>query len=237
MFDVVFPLGNGSKHGNMELRYSLRSIEKHLKDFGKVFIVGERPVFLNDSIIHIPQPFISGNAARNIAMNLLEACRDTRLSQTFYYFNDDYLICQDVDSSNFPPYFKCDLSHTYRINTTDYRRHVRSTIETLTAQGHKTLNFDVHFPTLFDKTKLAGVIETNNFPTNFGFIIKSLYFNTLGEAGVFRLDCKCVQIKKMEQWREYVKTTECFSIADTCINPVFKAFMEEMFPEKSRWEI
>ena len=129
------------------------------------------------------------------------------------------------------------MSKTYQINTTDYRRHVKSTLDTLTAQGHGTLNFDVHYPTIFDKFKLAEIIEANNFNRPFGLTLKSLYFNTLGEKGIHRLDCKQMQIKRPEQWRDYVKTTECFSIADTCINPVFKDFMAEMYPEKSRWEV
>ena len=237
MLDICYPLGKGSKHSNMELRYSLRSIEKHLKGVGNVFIVGERPDFLNDEIIHIQQPIVTGNAAQNIAMNLLAACKDERLSETFLYMNDDVFFTSNLEAANFLPYYKCNLSKTYQINTTDYRRHVKATMDTLTAQGHGTLNFDVHYPTIFDKHKLAEIIEANNFARPFGLTLKSLYFNTLGEKGIHRLDCKQMQIKRMEQWRDYVKTTECFSIADTCINQVFKDFMAETYPEKSRWEI
>jgi AAA15 family ATPase/GTPase len=237
MLDLVYPLGSGSKWNNSELKYSLRSVEKHLKNFDKVFIVGQFPDFLNSEAIHITQPIVSGNAARNIAMNLLAACQDERLSQSFLYMTDDLFFTKDVDATTYPTYFKCDLEKTYRINVTDYRRHVRNTMDVLKEQGHKTLNFDVHYPTTFKKTELKRVIESNNFNRSFGLIIKSLYFNTLGTQGTLRDDCKVVQIKRLDQWREYVKTTECFSIADTCINQVFKDFMAETYPEKSRWEI
>lgn len=236
MTDLVYPIGSGSKWANNELRYSLRSVEKHLKGFGSVFVVGLCPDFLNDEIIHIEQPFVSGNAARNIANNLLAACQVEGLSQAFIYMNDDYLLTKDIDATNYPTYYKCDLSQTYRINITDYRKHVKATMDVLKAQGHGTLNFDTHYPTTFDKDLLAGIIQANDFSRGFGLTLKSLYFNTLGETGAMRLDCKCIQARRIEQWREYVRTTECFSIADTCINPAFKLFMEELYPEKSRWE-
>ena len=236
MNDIVIPLGKGSKWANNELRYCLRSVEAHLKNFGKLFIVGEFPDWLNSEAMHIPQPFSSGNAARNIAMNLLEACRDERLSEKFAYLNDEYFLTSQIDATDYPAFYKCDLSHTLKINHTDYRRHVRITLDTLKVQGFGTLNFDCHYPTIFEKQKLRQVIEANNFDTPFGLILKSLYFNTYQIAGVHRLDCKQVYIKTLQKWREYVKTTECFSIHDTVINPAFKEFMSQSYPDKSRWE-
>ena len=39
--DVVYILGKGSVWKDNEIRYSLRSIEKHLTGFDRVFIVGQ----------------------------------------------------------------------------------------------------------------------------------------------------------------------------------------------------
>ena len=51
--DVVYVLGTGSNWDNNEIRFSLRSLAKNLKGMGRVFVVGERPAFLQN-VIHIP---------------------------------------------------------------------------------------------------------------------------------------------------------------------------------------
>lgn len=237
MLDLVIPLGKGSKHNNLELLYCLRSIEKYLTNYGQLFIVGQFPDFLNSEAIHIEQPFVSGNPARNIAMNMLEACRDERLSERFLMINDDYFFTAPTDAATYPTYHKGDLSNTVRNNVTDYRKHLTTTIKHLQELGLTTTDYDVHYPTTFKKQKLKDLIERTDFYRSFGFILKSLYFNTYPTEAIQRTDCKQLQIKTLEQWQAYVKTTEVFSIADTCINPTFKDFMAETYPEKSKWEI
>ena len=65
--DILIPLGTGSRHQDFELRMCLRSIEKHLKGVGNIFIVGEKPNWVHN-VIHIPfkdNPN-NWNRARNI---------------------------------------------------------------------------------------------------------------------------------------------------------------------------
>ena len=72
MTDILIPLGTGSRHDNLELRYCLRSIEKHLKGVGNIFIVGEKPEWIKN-VIHIPfkdNPN-NWNRARNIYDKIL----------------------------------------------------------------------------------------------------------------------------------------------------------------------
>ena len=67
MTDILIPLGTGSRHDNLELRYCLRSIEKHLKGVGNIFLVGEKPDWVQN-VIHIPAKDNPNNwnRARNI---------------------------------------------------------------------------------------------------------------------------------------------------------------------------
>lgn len=37
--DILYILGNGSVHDNMEIRLSLRTVEKYAKNLDRVFIV------------------------------------------------------------------------------------------------------------------------------------------------------------------------------------------------------
>ena len=236
MMDVVIPMGKGSKWADNELRYCLRSIEKNVVGVRNIVIVGDLPDFLNENIVHIEQPLVFGNAARNIALNLLEACRDERLSERFAYFNDDYFVTGHIDLNEYPLYHKEPLEYTYQQNVTDYRRHVKETYDYLQSIGKETANFDTHYPCVFEKQKLQSLIEATNFNRTHGSILKSLYFNTYPTESKFRLDCKQYQIKPLAQWQELATTTEISSIADTCINPAFKSFLENTFPQKSKWE-
>src|SRR5438034_8525843 len=59
--DVVY-LFRHSKHGDEEIRFSLRSVAKNLSFIRKVWIFGDRPAFLADdhSIIeHVPHEYIA----------------------------------------------------------------------------------------------------------------------------------------------------------------------------------
>ncbi len=46
--DIVIALGTGSRWMDNELRYALRSIEKHLKGHtGRILLIGQRPKWVN----------------------------------------------------------------------------------------------------------------------------------------------------------------------------------------------
>lgn len=67
MTDILIPLGTGSRHQDFELRMCLRSIEKHLTGYGNIFIVGDKPDWIQN-VIHIPAKDNPNNwnRARNI---------------------------------------------------------------------------------------------------------------------------------------------------------------------------
>lgn len=47
--DLVYILGSGSQWRNNELRFSLRSVQKNLKGYRNIYIVGENPGFLKNT--------------------------------------------------------------------------------------------------------------------------------------------------------------------------------------------
>ena len=51
--DVLYYIGSGSHHQNRELLYSLRALEMHCRDLDRVWIVGNRPHFLNDKVQYL----------------------------------------------------------------------------------------------------------------------------------------------------------------------------------------
>ena len=90
MVDIVIPLGNGCIwDDNNELKYALRSVQKHLKGFGDVIIVGQKPKWIKN-IIHIPCDDKRGHEWRdyNIFSKIITAIEgvDT-LSENFFFIS------------------------------------------------------------------------------------------------------------------------------------------------------
>src|SRR5436190_6206687 len=77
MIDVLIPLGKGSRHDNLELKYCLRSIEKHLTGIKNVWIVGQKPGWIDyNLVVHVPYQDNPNNwmRANNIYNKILNGC-------------------------------------------------------------------------------------------------------------------------------------------------------------------
>jgi hypothetical protein len=235
--DLVYIVGAGSPWLNNELRYSLRSVDKFLKNYRNVFIFGECPIFINrSSVIHVPHQDTSRDKAVNIKNKLMSVCCHPDVSEDFMFFNDDYFLLKDVDATSYPYLWKCDLDHTLSINRSLYRHHVQSTINVLTENGLPTKNFDTHKPIIYNKQKLWDVIFKYNWEGRAGYTMRSLYCNTLGIEGEYRLDCKFNVPMHDVRLEQKVTGEDCFSIDDRCIGMFLKRFMERTYSEPSRFE-
>ena len=51
--DILYYIGSGSHHNNQELRYSLRALEAHCRDIHNVWVVGNKPHFLNNNVKYL----------------------------------------------------------------------------------------------------------------------------------------------------------------------------------------
>jgi hypothetical protein len=234
--DLVYILGKESAWLNNELRYSLRSVEKYLKNYRKVFVFGECPHFLDtNNIIHVPNADTSHDKAVNIKNKLVAICSHADVSEDFMFFNDDYFLMGDVDASNYEYQYKCDLNHSASINRTIYREHVLSTIDVLKEKGLCLNNFDTHKPIIYNKEKLMGVIFQYRWDRKFNYVMRSLYCNTLGIEGVLAPDCKINIPMPLQRWKDKTKV-DCFSISDRAINLNFKTFIDTEFHHPSVFE-
>lgn len=236
--DAVYIVGGISLWNDNELRYSLRSLEKHVTGIRNVYIVGRFPSFLNEYAIHIPYNDIHTNKARNIMMKVYRASKDKRISQDFFFLNDDYFFVKNVHAPEYPFYYKCDLNHTSKINASnEYGYHVRETLKYLKERSLPIKNFDTHKPILYNKRKLIQIVDNCTWPVKFGHILKSLYCNTLGIEGQFLVDTKINHPYFKSNLLKFVQQTpDLFSIGDLAINSSMKELMNELYPNKSKYE-
>lgn len=235
-------LGKESKWGDREIKYSVRSVEKYLQNYGKIFIIGEKPHFFNDQIIHIPFNDIYGNKARNIMCKINRSASDKRVSNKFMLFNDDYFLLKQTDAPTYPYYYKNTLKEALEknINNYEFTQHLRSTQGVLSLAGHTLNNFDSHYPIIYSKVGVKKVIEQYNWNIPFGYIFKSLYCNTLKIKGEFKPDCKIDHPHVFDSYKNVIKDWDMFSIGDGCLRGNVKSLEQLMFslyPNKSKYEL
>lgn len=238
MIDVVYILGKESRWFDTEIKYSIRSVERFLIGYRNIYLIGTKPAFLNGRVIEIPYEDIYGNKARNIMSKINRAASEKRISNNFMLFNDDYFLLKTTDAPLYPYYYKNTLEDALERNRGNYEyyKHVEQTISALNEYDHPLLNFDSHYPILYNKARLKRVICKYNWNTTFGLIMKSTYCNTLKIPGEFKKDCKINHPHVFENWANVTKDLDMFSIGDRCINKSMEQYLQSLYPNKSKYE-
>lgn len=231
---VAYILGGGSKHNNLELRLSLRSVEKHLKP-ERVIICGHDPGFLSGKVEHVPNIPIKKehNSAWGIKENLLALCAHPDTPDEFVLLNDDYFILQPI--AEFPYYHKGGLREAMeRIGSGIYYSHLLATATVLEGKKLPTKHFDGHWPIVYDKNKLKAIIKAQDWDVPLGPTIRSLYCNTLGIEGEYREDVKAN--RPVKDWAAFCAGKDCISVSDESFDRNCQAYLLSLFPDKSIYE-
>ena len=237
MIDICYILGRGSKFNNNEIRYSLRSIEKHLSNYRNVYIIGELPEFIKD-VIHIPMDDMQICKETNIYAKVLRACKEDSISDDFLFFNDDHFLNADFDAEKFPNFYKCDLTVTIRKVRNMYRKPVLNTARLLSELKLTTLNFDIHTPIIYNKNKFVDVMTKYNWTVKHGYIVKSLYGNSIGisDGVLIDKDYKLNGDYGYERFKELISKTKIWSIGDKALCDNLTVVLNELYPMPSKWE-
>lgn len=239
MIDVVYILGKESRWFDTEIKYSIRSVERYLIGYRNIYLIGTKPSFFNDRVIEIPYEDIYGNKARNIMTKIRRACLDKRISKNFMLFNDDYFLLKTTDAQLYPYYYKNTLTQALDRNRGNYEfyKHVEQTIAALKQNNYPLLNFDSHYPIIYNKAKFTQVVAKYDWNLAHGLIMKSTYCNTLGITGELKEDCKINHPHVLSNWPNITKDLDMFSIGDRCINKSMEQYLQSLYPNKSKYEI
>jgi hypothetical protein len=233
--DVVY-INQKTPWKNQELLYSLRSLEKFVANYNRVFLVGYKPDFISEEVIHVPYDDKFVNRATNIMMKVLTASEQEDLSEDFMLLNDDYFFVDHIDGPTYPYYFKCDLQHTIQIQRNEYQKHVIPTYKELIDRKLPTKNFDTHKPIIYNKELFQNVVQEYDWNRPYGFILRSIYCNTLGIEGIERVDNKINHSHVPENWERMTKGLDCFSVGDQSTDQYLQMFLNKLLPSKSKYE-
>jgi len=211
--DIVYILGRGSIANNLELRYSMRSLERYCQDLGKIYIVGEQPEFISDDA-HIVAEDSFKKPWQNALYKIREACKDERISDEFLLMNDDFFAFGEFASSELPFYFN--------------------------RRGDGGVNglkdFAVHAPLRIKKDWYLQMPLTPDM--NGHYSPRSFYCNFYKAPPTPYRDVVIRMGDGMPSIEEQIGDSLFATIDDVTMNDAeFRQFMEEVYPEKCSFEI
>jgi hypothetical protein len=230
---IVIPLGTGSRWNNTELRYCLRSIEKHITGYGDIFIIGEYPSWLQNCV-HIPATDIEQSWAkeRNIYAKIMLACNDDRVTEDFLFMNDDHFLLKDYVAGEFPYYWDSVLNEYMTI--TQYKYTVNNTLHYV--HGALIGNFDVHAPIVYNKNRFKEAMAPLDWSIKFGYCIKSMYCDINGIIGTKYPDLKLKESLPYEKIIHQIAGRPWFSIGDAARQGDLLQVLNDLYSIPSKYE-
>ena len=232
--DIVYCVGSPANWGHNELRYSLRSAEKYLK-FDNVFIVGHKPSFLNDRLIHIPIADDQGHKYLNVTkkVKFILDCED--ILEDFIYMNDDFFLMRPYDAI---PYLWNGKIKDWVEHYPAFRGKYYKNICALHEDFPNGKFFELHFPIVFNKQKAKAVIE--KYKLEITLMLRSYYGNEyakelspIAESIDYKVSSNS-KFKNIEFLPSNPPFISCSNRAAAEIT--FKKFIQTKFPNRSSFE-
>ena len=221
--DLVIPLSDTSVNHDIELKYALRSIERHA---GNVFIIGRLPKWVRNTT-HISFDDIPNLRFKeqNIYNKLAEACNDPRVSDPFIYANDDHFLL--------PGYDPAIYWHKGKL-TPNVNGPYNSTIKNTIALLGEVNNFDTHCPMLIHKQRFLDSMP--QVWSDWGYCMKTLYCHANGIEGQQAEDLKINQPHTAKELHSKVEGRTWFSVGDIFFSGQGIKFLNQLYPNKSKYE-
>jgi len=185
LIDILIPLNaGGSKADNLELKIALRSIEKNLSGFRRIFVVSSRPPegFRNLGFVECQDKY--KRKQMNIHSALLTAFAADELAENVIFWADDNVLLEPLAANKLPVVHRRENLLTFS-NAPDakvWHKSVRDTGEILKEHGYETVNFESHTPVMFQKSKYLALDRQFDFYVKAGLCYISLYLNVYPPA-------------------------------------------------------
>jgi len=245
--DIVYIVGNGSIDDNLELRNSLRSIEKYGRNVGKVIVAGRPPEFLSDEVIKLRVLDKYPYKHSNILTCIETVVKEGLVSGDFLYSSDDHFYVRETDFDNYPVYKKADELRKKVSYSDPYFKYHRSLVDTrllLEKHGLPICNYSQHCNTHMnaDIIKEYEWLLHESYKLKYGVEPTSLIMNAWqtkpnAPTPIMRKDLKIEIEKTVDGLIRLIGDKECFSIGDTSLyGHAVKNFFAQVYPEKSKYE-
>jgi hypothetical protein len=228
--DYVYICRDGE---NEELRYSIRSVEKHLPP-GRIWVVGGKPNWYTGNHIPVKQDDAKYD---NAIENLRAACESKKIGSSFVLMNDDFFAIKPLQE--IPTYVggfiveKVALYSAIAPRSTYTKRLLRTSIKLGKVGMDLPRDYELHVPMLMNKSRLLSVI--NAYPD---CLWRSMYGNIYRVGGIHITDVKYYVRDAMKvKSHDYKSSSYPFvSSEDDSFKVLKRELLNNMFPNQSRYE-
>lgn len=250
--DIIIPYIMGPDNG-LELKYALRSIAKNFvyKNY-RVILVGDKPNWLT-KVVYIPFTRVGEQKNRNFADQLLKlysVLNTMEVSADFAWTYDDVYFTQPVVPE--------DIQQLKAVAGFDrYPNHLEGkgagpnwmdtflyTLDAVKKADGSNYNYETHLPRWFNKKKVLALFERFELLGK-PMMLSTLYYNLYhsketplclfdNNPGIRFLSRTTIDYA---QTRKLITRHRFTNNAPSSWNAVMKKVLEQMFPEKSQFEI
>lgn len=225
--DLMYPIGNGSRTGDLELKYSLRSVEKFLSGYHKVFIVGRLPKWVNkDKVVYIP--FVDGTRKQHNIFSKIITAIDNGISNRFMFWNDDHYLLKPLKSFQLKYYYEKTTDYHFEKREGKYKTAIGNT-------SHGNF-YDVHTPIIYNGTVFKNTVGKLDWSKE--YVIKSAYCNRLSFLDKEEIEDLKIDFQyPYEKLKDKIKDRMFFSTGDYGLGSGMKQLLNELYSHKSKYEL
>lgn len=204
MTDIIIPVGKSGFYG-MELKYAIKSAQKHLSGIGEIHIM-DGP---DDTRLRHKEQNIYNKIRQG-----LERCESALV------MHDDHFLLSDYKANKFPWYYQDARS--------DYRGHYNTTMQNTFEITGGQRDYDVHCP--FNVTR-AGFEKLGDLDWDkpFGYGIKTMYAHFNNVKGVKCEDLKINHPASIGEVQQLIQNRKWFSTGDVAFQGGVIAVLVKLF--------
>lgn len=231
--DIVIPVKSAMI--NEELRYCLRSISKNFPH-DRVWLAGYKPSWVSEAVGFITVNVPLGSKYKKAAENILVACRDDRVSDNFYLFNDDFFVMKPIEKFE----DRCRGTMKERLtelagNKTPYRYGLELAIDILKELGVRDpVDYGLHVPIAVNKGQWLEAWGAQSWLNREGKPVhmRSIYGNLYKKRPPQISDVKIADFDAPPPKNSTFLSTNDDSFAQGEVGK----YVREMFPDKCVYE-
>ena len=241
MTDVLYIVRPSGWNYDEELRYALRSLEKHARNIGRVFVCGDIPEFLSDDVVKISCDNPHNRKAKNLQYRLEYAIQHSDIGNRFLLSSDDIFLMQDVDLDNYPHFWKngAEISVPAELENTKIGHIVANAREVLKQFGCTMQDFGgghcLHwiYKNLWQQNaEMRAAAMNSKYGVPVDLMSGAMIAKELHPVHIIRTDLKFNYIPTDDELR----AADCFSTGDRPDLWNGDKWLNELYPNKSRYE-
>lgn len=221
--------------------YALRSIQKYLTGYKEIWIIGDCPAWVQN-IQYIKCDEQQGKNARNILNKILKAFERSReVGETVLQWQDDIYLTQPLNVSDIKYWYDRTLAEAIYEHHGNYHTYITNTALKVTEDARF---YDIHTPIIYKKARFEQLARSYDWVRK-NFILKTLYCTNSfihpqyidGIQTEQMSDCKVATPLRYNEIKKKIEGSMFFSTSPQGLNTEMIEIFEELYPEKSKFEV